>query len=116
MSNADLTIADLDELALQVGVKEHGPMTRNWSFEEKQLVAFAQAVRDVKKACPELTGNINVDANILMGHDPEKSLLAVIRYMHDGITDVFDTRTFLRLWFEGDFSSIQEAFPDFKFE
>jgi hypothetical protein len=40
----DLTIEELSSIAFTVGVEEHGPLTRNWSFEQKQLLAFVKAL------------------------------------------------------------------------
>ena len=115
MSNSEFTTDQLSAYAEQVGVQEHGPLTRNWSFPEAALHDFVSIVRKAKTTPPELTGNINVDANILMQHDPETSLMSVINYTYGLMDDPYDAQVFLRLWVNGDFSKIREEFPDFQF-
>lgn len=41
----DTNIEVLSALAERVGVKEYGPMTRNWSFQPDQLIAFVELVQ-----------------------------------------------------------------------
>lgn len=42
---SDINIESLSALAEHVGVKEYGPMTRNWSFQPDQLEKFSDMVR-----------------------------------------------------------------------
>ena len=115
MSASDFTTEELSVYAEQAGVKEHGPLTRNWSFPEAALQEFVVLIRAAKTAPPALTGNINIDANLLMQHDPEKSLMAVINYTHSLMSDPYNAQAFLTLRVNGDFSKIREEFPDFQF-
>lgn len=64
---------DMIRMAEAVGVKEYGPMSRNWSFKLSQLERFAQlvaaqAAAEEREACAEVCKEI-ADSEKLAWHE-----------------------------------------------
>ena len=58
-----MTQGEIIRMALEVGVKEYGPLTRNWSFGLSQLKRFAALVAaHEREACAKVCDELQNDA------------------------------------------------------
>ena len=59
-----MTQGEIIRMALEVGVKEYGPLTRNWSFGLSQLKRFAALVAaHEREACAKVCEEKKIQMN-----------------------------------------------------
>ena len=75
-----MTQDEIIEMAESLGVREYGPLTRNWSFELSLLEAFAKLVAaKEREACAKVCEDAAEDGSHMDGYDTAYNCATAIR-------------------------------------